>query len=248
MLFLSGFYTPSVAQYTYFPDKGTVVYEKKINVHAFIRKSREMKHFNFQGDAFSGTPQFSTSKYILAFDGAVSLYTPEKAEQIYIYSHDISPEIDATNTVYAWPDRGRATVRKRFMMEDFLIKEDTLRQINWKITDETRDILGYTCRRANALIMDSVYVVAFYTDEIPFRGGPESFTGLPGMILGVALPHHHITWFATEIKQGTAPAVPIVAPTAGKPQTRSGLREYLNKNLRIYNKNFLKRVINGIML
>jgi len=32
----------------------------------------------------------------------------------------------------------------------------------------------------------SIDVVAFYTDDIPVSGGPESFDGLTGMILQVA--------------------------------------------------------------
>ncbi len=48
--------------------------------------------------------------------------------------------------------------------------------------------------------MDSIYVVAFYTDEILTTGGPESFTGLPGMILGIAIPHEHVSWFATKVE------------------------------------------------
>ena len=31
-----------------------------------------------------------------------------------------------------------------------------------------------------------INVVAFYKDDIPVSGGPESFNGLPGMILQVA--------------------------------------------------------------
>jgi len=31
-----------------------------------------------------------------------------------------------------------------------------------------------------------INAVAFYTDDIPVSGGPESFNGLPGMILQVA--------------------------------------------------------------
>jgi GLPGLI family protein len=31
--------------------------------------------------------------------------------------------------------------------------------------------------------MDSVFIVAFYTDQIVTSGGPESFNELPGMIL-----------------------------------------------------------------
>lgn len=50
--------------------------------------------------------------------------------------------------------------------------------------------------------MDTIYMVAFYTPEIKTSGGPESIYGLPGMILGLALPHEHITWFAKEISLG----------------------------------------------
>jgi GLPGLI family protein len=47
--------------------------------------------------------------------------------------------------------------------------------------------------------MDSIYVVAFYSDQIVVRGGPESFWGLPGMIMGVVLPHEYTTWYATKV-------------------------------------------------
>ncbi|RZL63627.1 MAG: GLPGLI family protein, partial [Pedobacter sp.] len=63
-----------------------------------------------------------------------------------------------------------------------------------------------------------VYVVAFYTDEIPVSGGPETFSGLPGMILGVALPYEHITWFATSVT--AAPVTDekqLKPPVKGKP-------------------------------
>ncbi len=56
--------------------------------------------------------------------------------------------------------------------------QDSTRKITWKITDEMREIAGFSCRRANAIMLDSIYVVAFYTDQIPVSGGPESFSGL----------------------------------------------------------------------
>ena len=46
---------------------------------------------------------------------------------------------------------------------------------------------------------DSLYIVVFFSEEIICRGGPESFSGLPGMILGVAIPQMHITWFAKRV-------------------------------------------------
>ncbi|SDH45690.1 GLPGLI family protein [Pedobacter terrae] len=78
------------------------------------------------------------------------------------------------------------------------IVSDSLRKIKWRLTDELREIAGFQCRRANASLNDSVYVVAYYTDQIPLKSGPEMFNGLPGMILGVFLPNEHISWFATK--------------------------------------------------
>jgi GLPGLI family protein len=63
--------------------------------------------------------------------------------------------------------------------------------------------------------LDSIYVVAFYTDEIHVSGGPESFHGLPGMILGVAVPHENVTWFATKVTE-TVDSKNIVPPKKGK--------------------------------
>jgi GLPGLI family protein len=113
-------------------------------------------------------------------------------------------------------------VQKSVFEETFLVK-DSVRKIKWKITDETRDIAGYTCRRANGIMMDSIYVVAFYTTEIPLSGGPEQFSGLPGMILGAALPHENITWFATKVTDAGLPPNTVVPPKKGKVTDGKGL-------------------------
>jgi hypothetical protein len=56
----------------------------------------------------------------------------------------------------------------------------------------------------------------FIPESITTSGGPESFTGLPGMILGLAIPHEHITWFATKVYTETIPETAIKAPVKGK--------------------------------
>jgi hypothetical protein len=86
------------------------------------------------------------------------------------------------------------------------ILQDSLRHFEWRITDEKREIAGFDCRKAVTRICDSVYVVAFYTDQIPVSSGPESFGNLPGMILGLAVPRLSITWFATRVE--------LITPTA----------------------------------
>ena len=84
--------------------------------------------------------------------------------------------------------------------------------------------------------MDSIYVVAFYTDEIVTPGGPESFTGLPGMILGVALPHQHITWFATKVEAVKVTDVEMTIPGKGKKVNSAALKETLQGSLNQWGK------------
>jgi GLPGLI family protein len=114
--------------------------------------------------------------------------------------------------------------------EDFLIA-DKAQPIVWKITGDTREIAGFHCKRANGLILDSVYVVAFYTEDIIPSGGPESFCGLPGMILGVSLPHENITWFATNVEINVSMG-PIALPKRTKSITRNEFKTTLQTNMK----------------
>lgn len=83
--------------------------------------------------------------------------------------------------------------------EKYLIT-DSLQQITWRFTNEYRNIAGYECRRVNGASKDSLYVIAFYTEEIPVTGGPALTSGLPGMILGLVIPELHIQYWATKVE------------------------------------------------
>lgn len=141
-------------------------------------------------------PQFWTDSFQLFFDQGRTLYEPVNKNISFFPTFAIP--IAYKNTVYSNFQSGQVTAEKVVFDKSYLVK-DSLKPIRWKLTDETREIAGYHCRRANALFFDSVYVVAFYTDQILTKGGPESFNGLPGMILGVAIPHKHITIFAKSV-------------------------------------------------
>jgi GLPGLI family protein len=83
------------------------------------------------------------------------------------------------------------------------------------MSEELRMIAGYQCHKAVTRICDSVYIVAFYTDEIPVSGGPEQFGGLPGMILQLVVPRLHTTWIATKVEAVKLDEVEL-KPPAGK--------------------------------
>lgn len=60
--------------------------------------------------------------------------------------------------------------------------KDKLISWNWEITEETKIIKGYPCKKAISNKFD-VLVTAWFTDEIPVKAGPEKYDGLPGLIL-----------------------------------------------------------------
>ena len=107
---------------------------------------------------------------------------------------------------------------------------DSLKPIEWKLfPNETREIAGFNCRKAQAVLFDSVYVFAFYTDEIMVSGGPMSLGGLPGMIMGVTIPRMHSSWIATKLQLGGYDEKLIVAPKKGKKKPAQELAETLKK-------------------
>lgn len=94
----------------------------------------------------------------------------------------------------------------RDLFEDRLTISDSIRKLQWKITGETREIAGFLCHKAITVIYDSLYVVAFYTDQILPQSGPETWGGLPGMIMGLAVPRLYTTWMAYSFENNT-PAI-----------------------------------------
>jgi GLPGLI family protein len=207
------------AQNARFTTSGTIEFEKSVNTFAIIKRmyGDDMQGFLQQAfDQYKKTqPQFKVLKSTLTFSGDKTLFTPIPPENTTGTFFNLQM-LDQNNTVYDDMATHTSTTQKLVFEQTFLVK-DTLRKIKWKITDETRDIAGYPCRRANGLLMDSIYVVAFYTDKIPVSGGPESFSGLPGMILQVALPHENISWLAVKVTDVPVASGSIVPPKKGKP-------------------------------
>ncbi|WP_345949123.1 GLPGLI family protein [Mucilaginibacter sp. PAMB04274] len=219
-----------LAQNARFTTSGTVEYEKTVNMFAMLKKRINKDNESYLQPAYDqyrrSQPQFKKLTSTLTFDDNKTLYTPnpDNGPQNF-WGSGMVPQ---NNTVAADLNAGTSVTQKKVYEETFLVR-DSLRKIKWKITDETREIAGFACRRANAIVMDSIYVVAFYTDQIAVSGGPESFTGLPGMILGVALPHENISWFATKVTDVPVPPNKLAPPTKGKPLDNKGLRATLEK-------------------
>ncbi|MEO7444794.1 MAG: GLPGLI family protein [Ferruginibacter sp.] len=107
--------------------------------------------------------------------------------------------------------------------------EDSIPKIQWKFSNENREIAGFNCRKATGIISDSVYVFAFYTDEIIISGGPCSINGLPGMILGLTIPRLYTSWIATKVSVNGVDVSKIKTLPMKKPYTRSAFESLLKE-------------------
>lgn len=218
-----------------FLSQGKIEFERRVNQYAQTEATADPDDDSWaefrkklQGN------QFKTDYFDLLFTGDKTLYHPGRESSDKVTQMFFQPPAQ-DNVVYTDLHDAKSISQKKVFDQLFLIQDST-RQIKWKITDETRTIAGFACRRANALIMDSIYVVAFYTDEILTSGGPESFSGLPGMILGIALPHEHVTWFATKVEAVTIPVTTLTAPVKGKKVTDVSLKQAVMELMKNWGK------------
>jgi GLPGLI family protein len=231
----------SNSQNVRFVTQGTIEYEKRVNAYALIKQQIKLwGDDSFSASAFESyqknNPQFKGAKSKLVFSNQTTAFLPEEdaiAPSNNWFSNMI--EFKQSNHILSNLTAGTSKTLKKIYDETYLVS-DSIRKINWKITDEFRNIAGYNCRRANALVMDSIYVVAFYAEEIAVSGGPESFSGLPGMILGLALPHDHVTWFATSVTDVPVTEDQLKIPTKGKPVDNKQLYDILKKALKDWGK------------
>jgi GLPGLI family protein len=188
-----------------FITQGRIEFERKINVMKMIEGDTWYENFKDK------MPKFVTTYFNLSFKDGKTLYekgrdTDEKP------GFNIVDERSDEDIIFTDLNKGTFARRQAVFEESFLLS-DSIRKIDWKITNETRDIAGFECRKAVGRILDSVYIIAFYTDQIPVSGGPMSYTNLPGMILGIAIPRVFMSMFATKVELIEPASSKLVIPT-----------------------------------
>ena len=172
--------------------EGKIVYEQKIDLHRRMQ-DEQMKAM---------VPQFRTSKYELNFADNQSIYKIQEQEP------DITENTGQGNIVMRFGGADaefyknfstQKQVEKRELGDNDYIIEDSIRHINWKLVDETKILLGYNCKKATGKTERGSDVEAWYTEEIPVSSGPETFNGLPGMILQIDINKEEFVTTAVSI-------------------------------------------------
>lgn len=212
--------------------EGKITFERRINIHRQF-DDEEMRSEWFK-EFVSKQPPFHTSTFTLDFRDNQTIYQLSGELERLQWDWLMGPAKENV-IVTDFGKQYRQSLKKVFE-KNFLVT-DSIGKIEWKMSDEKRTIAGMDCRKAVGKICDSVYVVAFYTDEIPVSGGPESFEGLPGMILGIAIPRLHTTWFATKIQLISPVAKDFEVSTRGSTKTDlTKLKRTLHSSLKDWGK------------
>ncbi|MCR9253417.1 MAG: GLPGLI family protein [bacterium] len=131
------------------------------------------------------------------------------------------------NIVYQEPGKDVVVQKRDFMGRTFLIDGTTDK--SWKITNEEKEIAGYTCQKA--VLDDTINVEAWFAKDIPVFSGPESFGKLPGLILEVTMENPDRTITATDVAFEEINEE-LLPPSKGKKVTAAKFREIADAKLK----------------
>ncbi|MGA0415858.1 MAG: GLPGLI family protein [Flavobacteriaceae bacterium] len=141
---------------------------------------------------------------------------------------------------------------QEFYGKRFLVK-DSLQHIEWKMGSETKQIGGYTCFKATAILpitelqwfnfswndlgnsqtgndeIELTEIEAWYTLQIPVKHGPAEFWGLPGLILEVSAGN--TTMLCSEIIINPKERSEITPPDKGQIITKKDYRTTIKEKM-----------------
>lgn len=201
-----------------FISKATIEFEVKTNI------KKTMGNDSWDEMIKAQLPDFKTGYYTYTFANDKSIYKFDHWAEQKIPT--FLRESDEKNIYYFDHAAGKFFMQKNVFGSNFNV-EDSIPKIEWKLSNESRVIAGFNCRKAVGIIMDSVYVFAFFTDEIMIPGGPVSISGLPGMVLGLTIPRMYTSYIATKVSVTEVNLAAIKPVQAKKYYTQASLRSTL---------------------
>jgi GLPGLI family protein len=150
----------------------------------------------------------------------------------------------------------RKRVEQREMFDREYLVEDSVRSLSWKLSDETKTILGHVARKATAErigvrsqmtmengemkrqeMPDTSVVTAWFATDIPVAVGPLEYQGqLPGAILELNLNNGRVVFQAVEISPKVSTSS-IKEPKKGKRVTQEEYTKERDKLMQEMQKN-----------
>ncbi|WP_339653014.1 GLPGLI family protein [uncultured Salegentibacter sp.] len=106
---------------------------------------------------------------------------------------------DFKYTIYKDYQDNELILAEKVFQYELKYKQD-LKQIDWEIQPENKEILGFSVQKATGDFAGRNYV-AWFAPELPFSDGPYKFSGLPGLILEISDLKNHYHFSLTAFQE-----------------------------------------------
>ena len=208
-------------------QQGTITYERKIDVHRRM-EDEQMKAM---------VPQFRTTKHVLLFSDSISVYKEVKEEEAPDPFEQgnggarimIRMGPGENSIIYKNFAKQQIEEQTEFADKNYII-DDTIHASPWKLTDETKIILGHNCKKALLTTKNNSNVIAWYAEDILTPAGPENFGGLPGAVLAIDVNDGEIVFTSATIDKKVN-SKDLAEPKDGKHITRADFQKTMDEIL-----------------
>jgi GLPGLI family protein len=232
--------------------EGKLIFERKVNMHKMITDP-EMR---------ARIPEFRTDKFELLFNEQASMFKtiPEEEAPDPFANSGGGGERGGMRFAFRMPETATYTdipnqmqYESRSLFEKEFLIVDSLKPNNWKLSEETKTIAKFVCKKATTMIVPQqmnmrfgggrnrnnqdtaapvkpkeIELVVWYTESIPVSVGPDAYAGLPGAILEVDSDNGGNVITATEYTAKYA-AKELKQPTKGDKMNRAQFAESMKK-------------------
>ena len=145
------------------------------------------------------------------FDSAFTVTVRKGGETYRSVNHFIDENGDVwVPDVYKYYAKKRMTVVHRMEVPGnfvpIFLYDEPLSLMDWKMSFETKEILGYQCFKAECDFRGRHWT-AWFTMQIPVQDGPWKFSGLPGLILQMEESRGHYAFRCIGIETRKKPIV-----------------------------------------
>lgn len=105
----------------------------------------------------------------------------------YGKTHDVVGKINKPKDAFFYKSFDEDKLRIQFALDNSVRAiKDTIPNYKWSFHNDSKEILGYICKKATTIANKSGIeqnITAWYTPDIPISDGPLDYSGLPGLIL-----------------------------------------------------------------
>lgn len=232
--------------------QGRVVYQRTLQMRLRMPGDEQLEPM---------MPRSRTDKLEVLFGNGQSLRRPVADDDVQDEMSaqsggmHVSIMIDGTNDLtYTNFAAARVVDQREFGARNYVVT-DSIRKENWKLTGESRTILGYPCQQAISQrivkrmmtamengelkkqeVSDTMNITVWFAPAVPVPAGPEYQGQLPGLILAIDVDNGRVVYEAVELTQQVDIA-DIKEPSKGKKVTQAEFVKERDKMMKELEKN-----------